>query len=234
MKPHAGRIAVLTLIMAGVAGAVVLMPVLSPRHPTASLEFETWIPLPPDGMDARQGAIRELLARNSVYADTETGTLALRCGIDSSEGQPAEHYAIAIGDGALAPNREHWNVDIVPSGDRMEVAIRFVSPYPPPPPPEPGKAEAPAMKIQDRTIHYQADRESMRPIHDALANADLWLAQQGEEPFGCADGRPVLIEACVHGQYVARLRNCDAGSGEPAQKLWDLLRQRFPQTAVGQ
>ncbi len=234
MRLSFGRVAILTLIIAGLTSVVVLMPMWMPKHSVIPAQLTTWIPMPPDGMDARQSTIRELLARNSVYAETETGTLALRCGSGILDGEPNEQYAIAIGDGELAPNGRHWNVDIVPSGDGMEVAIRIVSPYPPLPPAESGEAESTAMKTQDRTVHYQMDRKGMRTIHDALVNADLWLAPQGEDPFGCADGRPVMIEACVHGQYIARLRNCDAGSGEPAQKLWDLLRQHFSQPATGQ
>jgi len=231
MNPNPGRIAVLTLVVAGLAGAALLTPILIPGHTDAATQPATWIPIPPDGMDARRGTIRELLDRlQPPYGDAST--IAPRCGRDDLTGEPNEEYAIAIGDGELAPNAEHWEVNLVPQSDRMDVAIRIVSPYPPPPPPEPGKAPPPpSTEIQDRSARYSMDLTDMQPIHDALVNRDLWLAPQGEEPFGCTDGRPVTIEACVHGQYVARLRNCDFAEGAPAQKLLDALRRRFPKIA---
>ena len=230
MKPNPGRIAVLTLIAASLAGAAVLAPLLLPRNTSAATQPATWIPMPPDGMDARQGAVRELLEQTQAqFADAST--LAARCGIDAQAGEPNEQYAIAIGDGALAPNAEHWDVGLVPSGDSMEVTIQIISPYPPPAPPEPGKAPSSAIEVRDRSLQYRIDLKALQPIHDALLSPELWLAPQGEEPFECRDGRRVMIEACVHGRYIARLRNCDVGSGEPAQKLLDLLRRQFPQAA---
>lgn len=232
MTLNVGRVAVLMLVIAGVTGAVVLMPAWMPKHSEIAAKPTTWLPMPPDGMDARQKQIRQLLAHNDPPF-SDGSVLALRCGIDSSDGDPNEHYSIRIGDGALVRNAQRWSVDFIPSGDNIDVTIHIVAPYPPPPPPEPGKTASSPIDIHDRSAYYHMDRNDLQPIHDALANSELWLAAQGEEPFGCYDGRSVTIEACVRGQYIARLRNCDAASGEPAQKLWDLLRQRFPQPMVG-
>lgn len=230
MIANVRRIAILALILAGLAGALVLTPIWIPRHGDPVAKPAIWIPMPKSGMDARQSAIRELLSYNTTFrSDT---TLAIRCGSESSGIEPSEEYSIAIGDNSLSPNGQQWKVNLIPTGNDIEVTIHVESSYPPPPPPEPGKPTSPSPKIQNRIVHDHVPRRDLQPIHDALANPDLWLGPQGIEPFGCHDGRAVMIEACVHGQYVARLRNCDAASGEPAQKLWDMLKQRFPQPAA--
>lgn len=231
MTPRPIRIIAMTLIVAGVAGALMLKPIWLRSRQPASASPLTWIPLPQDGMDARQWAVRELLSHHETPMPND-GEFGLRCGSNTSDGEPTEQYSIDIGDPLLLRNAQRWKVAIVPIGEDMDITIHVIAPYPPPPLPEPGKEGLVAdSSIHDWSTHLRIGRSEMRPIQDALANQELWLAPQGEEPFDCLDGRPVMIEACVHDRYFARFRNCDAGSGAPAQKLWDLLRLRFPHPA---
>jgi hypothetical protein len=227
------RIIVLVLITAGITAAAILIPLRFPEQHPPSAEPSTWLPIPKEGMDARQWAIRELLLRN-VNKAPDGDSLAQRCGSEGSDGEatPTEKYSIQIGNGAFVANAQHWQVDFVPDGEDIDVSIQSTWPYPPPPPPPPSgssKTEPSATTIDKGwSAHYRLNRKELQPIRDALSDSSLWLAPQEEVPFGCVDGRPVTIEACVRKQYIARMRNCDDASGKPAQRLWDALRERFP------
>ena len=239
MKLSSIRIVILTLIVAGIAAAGFLISLNAPKQNVAAAEPATWLPMPADGMDARQWPIRELLSYIQGPGSA-VGTLATRCGSSWSDdkAESVEQYSVQIGDPTFTPDLQHWRIDFVPDGDSIDVTLDAISPYPPPPPPQPTSIgqgrSSPNSVVHDWTAQFRRKRTDMQSIRDAIADKDLWLAPQKEDPFGCTDGRSVVIEACVHGQYFARLRNCDFASGEPAQRLWNLLRQQFPKPAQPQ
>ncbi|TKR30632.1 hypothetical protein FCE95_11010 [Luteimonas gilva] len=181
---------------------------------------ESWIPMPPDGMDASGFAARRLL----FVADSmpEDDALTRTCGSYDSDGA-SERYRAVIGDPLLKPDARMWRLDLLVQGSQIQVTIEDASfPLRPPPPDARDEAQAPAFAPR----RYWLQKAELEPIRAAWAEPALWLAEQRD--VDCFDGRPVFLEACVHGRYAARARNCDSAADEAARKLWTLLQKRFP------
>jgi len=228
MKPHAGRIAVLTLIMAGVAIAVVLMPVWAARHRAAPVKLEAWIPMQMDGgAPQRWASGREFHKYMGSFSD--------RCATYSAGSGPSEEYSIAIGEIGHSTIAQHWRIDLVPSGDAMDVAIHIAAPHPRPSLSASASSAASSVGEQDRMVHYRMSLKDMQPIREVLMSPDLWPQYHGY--VDCLIGPEELtLEACVHGQYFVRMpiSHCfTEASDRQLRKLDDLLRQRFPQPTVG-
>jgi hypothetical protein len=182
---------------------------------------DIWIPLPPEGMDATQRPVREIIMRNTAWPD-RLESLAWRCG-GGDQDEPREEYVAHIGDQMLEEGQQAWDVTMIPRGGQMEVRIADGRSIPPPPPP-PGRT---TLERNDAVVDvHWASLASLREIRDAWASKPLWLAAQKD--VQCVDGRPVLFEACVQGKYVARFRNCDGDADAAAARLWHLLKLRFP------
>lgn len=175
--------------------------------------------MPPDGMDASAFVMRSLLfaADSTPEADD---ALARTCG-GYGDDDAAERYRILIGDPVLMRNAQTWSVDMRAQGSQVAVTVEDASL--PPPPPEDARDTPPDTAFAQR--RYWLQKAELEPIRAAWAEPALWLAEQRD--VGCLDGRPVFLEACVRGRYVARSRNCDAAADEAAEKLWALLQEKF-------
>jgi len=214
LQVSATRIGVLLLAMAGIAigmFAFVAQPERLPPDTNGS-----WLELP-DDMDARRPGVRMLLARVIDPRDPY-GSLMFSCGRNPLE--PPEQYVIHIGDTFGVPDPEFWEVRIVPRGSTFHVRIKDALPRPPPPPGVHGTGgdlETPQ--------YFVVEASEMTEIGAPLRTDALWSSPQAD--VACLDGNPVTMEACIHGQYAARHRNCDSAAYEQATLLWEALQRRF-------
>lgn len=220
MRLSMGRIAGAALCAALAIAAMAWMSRPRPQA-LAVAPDESWIPMPPDGMDASAFATRRLLlAADSMPGDD---SLTSTCGRYDSEGAP-ERYRIIIGDPLLMRGARMWSVDLRVQGSQVEAWVEDASPPMPPPPHPDTQGETPQPAFAPR--RYWLDKSELEPVRAAWAEPALWLAAQRD--VNCLDGRPVFLEACVGGRYAARERNCDTAADEAAEKLWKLLQKRFP------
>ena len=217
MRLSMGRITVAALCAALAVAAIAWVSRPRPQALAVAVD-ESWLPLPPDGMDASAFATRHLLS----VADSMPGdpSLTSTCGRYDSEGAP-ERYRIVIGDPVLMRDARMWSVELRVQGSQVEARVEDASL---PPPPEDAQGETPPHAFAPR--RYWLDTSELEPVRAAWAEPALWLAAQRD--VGCLDGRPIFLEACVRGRYAARTRNCDAAADEAAEKLWQLLQKRFP------
>jgi hypothetical protein len=149
--------------------------------------------------------------------------LAIRCGIHGDEapyaGKEKDRYVAHIGENAFHPS---WK--IVMDVDGNDIDIRWGYENIPPPPPlgdrRPIRVEPVSMTRKSR-----AEMESIRKVWSDQA---LWHAPQDAQAFACLDGDPVLLEACVNGQYAARSRNCNEQAMKATVKLWQAFNRVLP------
>jgi hypothetical protein len=188
------------------------------RSALPPVEDPSWIPLPASGMDASRPGLRELLVSRYDGAND----LAATCGM-YDDGAERERYRIRISRNAWEDFRE---IEIVPRGEWLEIAIRDGFPPPLPEPPRDGTSRREYDPIHPAT-HVRIRRRDAEPIRRAWDSAGLWHAEQEHLP-GCMDGRAVTLEACIVGRYAIRRRNCDAGADVPTQRLWEAITAAFP------
>lgn len=210
-------ISVMLWVVAFAAAGASLSWLHARRSALPSVEFPSWIPLPMSGMDASRPALRGLL----VSPIKATSDLAATCGM-YDDGSERERYRIRISRNAWEDFRE---IEIVPRGDWLEVAVRDGFPPPPPEPPHDGTPQREYDEIRP-TIHVRLHQRDAEPIRRAWNTRALWHAEQ--TPLGCADGRPVTLEACIAGRYAVRHRNCDADADVQAQRLWEAVTTVLP------
>lgn len=105
------------------------------------------------------------------------------------------------------------------SSDNIEVEYRPLRSVTPPPP---GVSFAP-----DTVIHARYNKQQMHAVRDAWLDTHLWNSPQSRSFFHCTDGAPILLEACVNGEYAARARNCD-NSHAAMMRLWNALNAVRP------
>jgi len=214
-----GRIGWAALCAALAVAAIAWISRPQPKAPTAKIDA-SWIPMPPDSMDASGFATRRLLL--AAGSTPEDDALTRACGSHDSDGA-SERYRAVIGDPLLKRDARMWSVDLRVQGSQIQVTVEDASfPLHPPPPGARDGTQPPAFAPR----RYWLQKAELEPIRAAWAEPALWLAEQRD--VDCLDGRPVFLEACVRGRYAARARNCDSAADEAAQKLWTLLQKRFP------
>ena len=95
-----------------------------------------------------------------------------------------------------------------------------------PPPPVPSRDHAPTdvrpAFRPTKTVYL--DRAALDPVRLAWRYDGLWDAPQ--ESTSCLDGRVLVMEACVRGQYAVRVRNCR--HGHAAEVLWRAVQAALP------
>jgi hypothetical protein len=179
-----------------------------------------WIGLPRSGMDATQEPTRKLLRRAFGYGsmDMPNHSLAARCGIDGNEppyeGKKKDRYIARIGASAFQPA---WKIVMDVDGNNIDITWSYRDDFPPPPPP-PSDRDWPTMVLP--ASKTQKSRAEMEPIRKLWTDQTLWHAPQDADALNCLDGDPVFLEACVNGQYAARLRNCSMPAFKATDQLW--------------
>jgi hypothetical protein len=193
-----------------------------------------WIGLPKSGMDATEQNTRMLMSRAFEYGRessySDSGSLAFECGEQhwrqSFDGK--ERYIARIGEGAWGPA---WKVILDVHGDRIDVAwteADSVIPPPPPPPAYRGKGKIPDLTLVTRVAHTSKSRAELEPIRALWNDQALWHAPQDSSVFGCFDGDPIFLEACIDGRYAARFHNCDPPTLNTTSKLWQAFNDLLP------
>lgn len=208
-------------VMLWVAGMVAIGTVLlllpARRSEWPSVVDPPWIGLPQSGMDASRAPLRELL----VAAPGNMRPLSSGCGMRDDMNR--ERYRLSISRNAWKDFRE---IEFVPDGEWLDVAILDGFPPPPPEPPRSGvRAEEDEVLVQP-VVRARLRRRDAEPIRRAWNTPGLWHAEQ--KPLGCMDGRPVTLEACIDGRYAIRHRNCDVEAYAPAQALWNAVNRLLP------
>lgn len=199
-------------------GTATIWLVLSPskRHALPPVDDPPWIPLPRSGMDAADPLIRELL--RSPFR--ENHGLSPSCGGYHDDG--SERYRIVISRNAWEDFRE---IEIVPHGEWLDIAVRDAFPPQPPDPHQVGAKQGEYIEIHP-TMRVRISRSDAEPIRRAWDTYGLWHAEQ--KPLGCADGRPLTLEACIGGRYAIRHRNCDVDAYASTHQLWDAVTTLLP------
>lgn len=209
------RIAAWVIGLAVTATATVIAVMPRPLPAVAPQPRDGWIGLPaPTSFNASERGTRHALARAMGmgwnHGDLER-SLAYRCGSPEWESAGvAERYIARIGPDVWGP---HWIVTMDVKGDLVDVGWKHGSL---PPPPE-NRRDIDLVMPQKRALLPKA---SLEPVRTAWQARSLWDAPQSTSTFDCKDGHPAQLEACVHGQYLVRARNCD-GSADDVVKLWE-------------
>ena len=177
-----------------------------------------WIGLPKSGMDAALWGTRALLQR-ALELDPRNQPFAISCGIEGDEtpyrGKEKDRYIAHIGASAFDPS---WK--IVMDVDKGNINIKWGLGDTVPPPPLPmDDHRQPATMVMPVSM-TQKSRIQMERIRELWNNQALWHEPQDANAFGCLDGDPVFLEACVNGQYAARFRNCNTPAMEATDELW--------------
>jgi hypothetical protein len=217
------RVVLWTTLLATVLVYAVLLPAQRPA-PIRS-DDEPWIGLPDTGMDASKFDVRWLLLHpyGTLMTDDEFDQLKSLCG--NGDTSFRERYIAHVGRNAWGP---FWDVQIDVQGEWLEIVVRDGSPLPAPPAP-PDEADdssrAPQLRPGNRVRLRKTDAV---PIQQAWRQQGLWHAEQNMNAFGCLDGNPVFLEACIDNRYAARFRNCDADADAPTQQLWEAVNRLLP------
>jgi len=186
-----------------------------------------WIGLPKSGMDATQPHIREMILLAFDYGRNlphpGPGSLAFDCGSNHQTFDGRERYIARISKDLATPA---WKIVLDVHGDHIDIAWSEADSMSPPPPPPPGYREGGATLIVG-TSHASKARSDLEKIRALWSGTTLWQAPQGDV-FGCRDGYPVFLEACVNGQYAARYRNCDMQAYDATDKLWQAFTAILP------
>jgi hypothetical protein len=185
------------------------------RTPLPPVETPPWIPLPATGMDASDPVMRQLIV--SPYA----GALMGRCR-GAGDNPDRESYRLLIERNAFEDFRE---IDIVPRGDWLEIAVRDGFPPAPPEPAREGRRSY-EYDLVVPVARVRMQRRDAEPIRRAWDTRALWHAEQ--QPLGCADGWPITLEACVDGRYAIRHRNCDIEAYRATQSMWEAVTRLLP------
>ncbi|MFT4178907.1 MAG: hypothetical protein QM612_05500 [Thermomonas sp.] len=186
---------------------------------------EPWIALPRSGMDATIPEIRKLMLRAYAFGNEYDGykTLAFQCGDLYHDSPITERYIARIGESAFDPS---WKVVMDIKGDNIDITWGSGGTVPPPPPPPPGiNSDSQLIEPVSTT---QKPRAAMERIRTLWQNEALWHAPQDAAAFGCLDGNPVFLEACVHGRYAARARNCNLPAFDATDQLWQAFNELLP------
>ena len=171
-----------------------------------------WIPLPASGMDASQAWVRGLLGTGFPGIDD----FAFRCG-SRDDGVHARYQLTDI--------RNPWqptdSIEFMPSGESVEVAIREDAlPIPPVDPAHPVDRRI------ARFMHARLSRQAAEPIRRLWDTQVLWHAEQGM--FGCSHGGGLVLQACVHGRYAIRMRDCGPEIAPARSALWEAVSAALP------
>lgn len=222
MSLRYSRIVLLAFLFALLIAMALLWHAKSGHRPLTEADQAPWIGLPSDGMDASLLPVRRVLLNAGVMNGEAShySSLAFQCG-NTDRLATGERYIAHIGQSARSP---FWRVTMDVEGSEVQVRIEEAHGTAPPPPPPPGGYVEQRLSIPS---YSQTDKAKLSALRDAWSDYDLWLAPQ-KDAFGCLDGNPVLLEACVNGKYAARFRNCDGAASVATRKLWDLLNATFP------
>ncbi len=191
-------------------GVWLLLP--TPASPIpAPLESTPWIALPASGMDASQSRVRD------VVAGLRNDDLEADCG--RRDRAVHAQYRILVSPSDRGSARQ---IDIVPSGDWLDVSIRESSPVPATDSRGSGSWVAPVTRLRVRP-------QAMEPIRRIWLTHAMWDAPQGEA--SCLYGQRLVLEACIEGRWAARDRNCDDAADSGA--LWQAVSTLLPTPRPG-
>jgi hypothetical protein len=214
MTPAPKSVVLWVALIAAVGVYLALLP--GQRRAPPAVVDPPWIGLPQTGMDASQAPLRELLVQSSGTRHRLSAT----CG--KGHDAERERYRLWVSRNTWHDFRE---IEFVPRGEWLEVSVRDGLPPPPPEPPS-DRAPAPEYVEVHPVVHARIRRRDAEPIRRAWDTQGLWHAAQ--KPLGCADGRPITLEACIDGRYAIRLRHCDADAHLPTQDIWDAVERLLP------
>ncbi|MEO5596683.1 MAG: hypothetical protein ABIQ97_06000 [Lysobacteraceae bacterium] len=202
--------------------------------PPAKPTLPTWVPwigLPAIPMDISNYESRSVL----FYVAQDGGrypnvfgseSLSRTCGGwgSNEEASPKQEIYVALmGDSSFA-GAKIWRVEFQVEGDQVTTLIDYNSsiPYPQPEPGFRSPMETPT-PVPIRRVVFK--KSQLQPIVDAWRDPQLWDAPQ--EIFQCSDGMPSILEACVHGHYAVRARNCSDAIPK-AFHLWQTIQRLLP------
>ena len=227
MKPDWARVAGMAGILATGIFAVLFWKPVAPRETGTPPVWTPWIGLPAiddrmSSQDARVAMFEVERAEESGGARYYGDTLIGQCGKSFGDWQGSERYVVNMAESAFS-GAKSWRIEMDVEGDQVKARVEYASNVVAPPPLRvPGtRTAAPPRTSPPRTIALP--KASLQPIADAWRGERGWNAPQ--QPLECMDGRPLVLEACVHGRYAMRKLQCDAlGSGD---RLWRELHRRL-------
>lgn len=217
------RILLLAVLLGTVSAYAVMVP--AQRQAPLGANDKPWIGLPDTGMDASRFGVRRLLGSSfgTLSAEDANDQLKRLCG--NGDTFIHERYVAHVGKDAWGP---FWDVQIDVQGEWLDISVRNGSPLPAPPkPPDVDDVSSLAPPLRT-TTRVRLRKIDAAPIQNAWRQPALWHAEQDMSAFGCLDGNPVFLEACIDNRYAARFRNCNADADAPTQQLWSAMNRLLP------
>lgn len=227
--PRYSRIALYSTAL-GVTAGLVLAYALGARPARyVAAEEGPWIPLPRSGEDTGSWDSRWVLIHRSMHdLDPEyhflpRTSLPMRCGEGEKLGQRVpDEYVATIGDHEDGSVARRWRVEFSVWGE--DIAVRTSDLY---------ARVSDELSIEQRIRGERLrrigkesffSRQQLAPIARLWQQPGLWHEPQGHPQ--CADGRMLVLEACVAGRYAIRDRTCGS-DGRGPEKLWQEI-QKLP------
>lgn len=198
-------------------GTWLALPNPTPHIPSPPTAPAPWIPLPANGMDASNAAVRDLL-----LSPRPADGFARHCGDFDDDG--SERYRIFISKDGREDFRAY---DFLVHGEWLDVTVLDPLPAPPSRPAD-GSDDASAGQAHALPeVRTRLAKRDAEPIRRAWDTTSVWRGEQG--PTGCSDGRPFVLEACVDGRYAIRSGSCGPAAAAQSHAMWGALTSLLPE-----